>query len=54
LRQPTGLLNNSNIQNIILQVIIEDIKVDFVKYDYNLIDIVNEMNKYNESIIGNN
>ena len=29
-----------NIQNIILQIIINDIKVDFVKYDYNLIENV--------------
>ena len=29
-----------NIQNIILQVIINDVKVDFVKYDYELIEDV--------------
>jgi hypothetical protein len=29
-----------NIQNIILQIIINEIKVDFVKYDYNLIENV--------------
>jgi hypothetical protein len=31
----------NNIQNIILQVTVDDIKVDFVKYDYNLIEEVN-------------
>jgi hypothetical protein len=31
----------NNIQNIILQVTVNDIKVDFVKYDYNLIENVN-------------
>jgi len=32
----------SNIQNIIMQVIINDIKVDFVKYDYELIENIKE------------
>jgi predicted nucleic acid-binding protein len=33
-----GKYQITNIQNIILQIIINDIKVDFVKYDYNLIE----------------
>jgi hypothetical protein len=37
-----GKYQINNIQNIILQVTIEDIKVDFVKYDYNLIEDTKE------------
>ena len=33
-----------NIQNIIMQVIINEIKVDFVKYDYDLVEEVKEEN----------
>jgi hypothetical protein len=36
----TGKYQINNIQNIILQIAIDDIKVDFVKYDYNLIEEV--------------
>jgi predicted nucleotidyltransferase component of viral defense system len=35
-----GRYQISNIQSIILQIVIDDIKVDFVKYDYDLIEEV--------------
>jgi hypothetical protein len=35
-----GKYQINNIQNIILQISIDDIKVDFVKHDYNLIEAV--------------
>jgi len=37
-REYNGNYQIHNIQNIILQISINDIKVDFVKYDYNLIE----------------
>jgi predicted nucleotidyltransferase component of viral defense system len=39
-RNYAGKYQISNLQNIILQIVINDIKVDFVKYDYTLIEDV--------------